>query len=886
MKREAPSTETRMLPQSFWELGASVDTQGNLTSPKVESAGTGVPLPRVGATGYGSQSSLGLPTKSNWRWIVPLLALTASAAAITAYQLTREKTPATAVTPSVDGGSSSDAAISGGTPGQKPFEPVSDLPALVTQVRRVLRQGIQGTSAEVRRACVRGAGELRDDDTKALLVSVLKMDPEQSVRTVAALALAELGDPELGPVLKTVRDQSSELMQVSVDEALARLGDHDGRRGLHASLKSAKPGIALAAALTLAELNDARARPLLESVIARADEQNQGTILASLTALAKLGHAKARESLYRGLQTSRELDRLAFAEALLKLGDDRAHSALRQLALKGEMATRLVAAKLLASGGDYAHLDLMNSGIRASEIKTRLLAAAGFGAVIDKSALPPLAEALRDKEEQVRATAAESLARILGQMPAALIRRSQNWVLAALENQDWSVRYAAVNITSVMDPQVAVELLGWAFRDKDPRVRAAAVARLAKLQKPTTKAVELLRAAMLDTSAEVRHSATRALGTLAGSSAKDALDNAVRDRSPMVGMAAAGQLLALGDTTYLKDLRRASEAKQPTLRSAAVRAIAHWKDARAETMLSRALKDRSPAVRLAAALALAERGSKQGLAELRKASASSGEDQAEALRALNRLALTPKDREQNIQVMASSSAPLTRKLAIESASQLEPKHSGTILGQGAADRSVEVRRATAVALSRMATRVPGADRILTRLSKDSDPAVRAAAAIGLARLGRTGAVSLAQPDRIKPAPVPKLTPRAKESIQPPRSDKAQLFVITESSSQQSYKYHVTRAELAARLGKYTDAERHLKAAQSSGHGTSPALLFEYAQLNLRRAIRESDSKRRSRYLRSARSQFGSYLQRAPGGELAERARKGLRDVARLSKDKR
>ena len=877
------SDGTRPLPDMFWESDGSHSTgdvsKGHATAPRgmlTATTGAGQSAPTEAQLPVTD-----VPRRSPLVWIVPLALILISGAAIAFVAL--KKSGGTAISDgSGKGSGSGTAAVRPGTGSALPptaFAPVTDLEALLFEVQKALREALTSSKVGIRRRALRGLGELHDTNALKKLFKSLKNDPDPSVQAAAARALSQLGEPTAAAKLKEARDEVNDIVQVSIDDALRRLHDPAGLKGLRRALKSANKPVRLAAALALADAGDKRARKVLEPQLSGANNKLMAPVL---TALARLEDARALKSLRDGLDKGDASTRLQFAEALAKLGDERATSTLRELLVKGELPTRLVAAKNLATLGDHAGLSVMQQGARAKTPGTRMLAAEALGAVADRAALPALAAILGDADKLVRATSAESIARILALMPTKLLRRSQDWLLAALAQGDWSTRHAAVGVSGEMDPELAIELLGWAFRDKDARVRVAAIRRLARLGGKSAKARRIIRAALGDQAPEVRAAAAMAMGSVGDADAKRDLSRAVWDKNKGVGMAAAGQLLAMGDTTHLRALKGATKSKSAVTRARAIEALSHWKDrAQRNIVLRQALKDRAAPVRLAAALALSRDGDRSGSKVLDKAAADGSRPALEALLALK---VSQKGR---IRKLARSREADQRETAMALAVRaLGPRGATPLLRRGARDDDVAVRRAAARGLASVADKDASVAPLLQQLARDTDPAVRAAAAVGLSKLKSDKGAAKGQVKPVKSAPEP-AAPRLPDKPKPTKPGVAapELTFVEDTKKEASYKELIVRAELQSRGGRYVAALRTLNKARRLSHNRPPAL-FETGHVHWKVAIKAKAAGNRGkarRHAQQARRYYGLYLRKARHGKQAGRARGGLRDVHRLLK---
>ncbi|MCK5799289.1 MAG: HEAT repeat domain-containing protein, partial [Deltaproteobacteria bacterium] len=803
-----PSDGTRPLPELFWGTDASgatgdVSRVSGVTGPGGFTRPGYAPAPGVAQT----QAQLPLAPDPGRRspllWILPLAVILLSGATIAAV-LALKSSSKKGATPGkvvVAVGSGHGTPTSAPTAVPKSFPPIKNMDDLIFKVRRTLNQGLQSPNPEIRRRAVIGVGELHDKNIKQQLIEFLKTDPQLSVRSTAARSLAKLGDPSVIVDLKAARRTQEPIVRVAIDDALRRLHAPTGKKGLLKALASKNRGVRLAAALALGDAGDTRVRKVLEPMLTA----NAKITAPVLAALAKTGHKKALASLRKGLETGDAKTKLPYAEALAKLGDDNATAALKKVLTSGELPTRIVAAKNLAALGDYSGLSVLELGISHKAPQTRMLAADAFGAVGDRAALPPLAATLADTVATVKTAAAESLAKVLGLMPNKLLRRSQSWLLAALAQGDWSARNAAVGVTDEMDPELAVEILGWALKDKDARVRVAAVRRLARLAGRSAKARRYVRAHLFnDASPAVRAAAAEGLGAMGDAQAKSDLSRAAgTDKSrTLVGITAAGQLLALGDTRGLKGLLRATKAKHADTRAHAYAALSRWQDAaRRRRTLRRGLKDKAAGVRLAAALALASHGQRDGQAVLTKAVEDGGPYSGRALRALARLNISQK---KHVRTLARSKSASSRRTAMATAiTVLGATAALPILRRGARDDDVTVRRAAARGLATLAGKQPAVGPLLRRLTRDPDAAIRAAAALGLTKL-RHGKVASLKGKAIKKAPepaepkLPQKPKKGKKGKQP----KLELSFVEDTKKEASYKELIFRAELQLRGGHY------------------------------------------------------------------------------------
>ncbi|MBW2733916.1 MAG: HEAT repeat domain-containing protein [Deltaproteobacteria bacterium] len=868
---------TRPLPGLFWAgQEGSTSTLDNMpastaaTAPKHPPTILGLAT-RTSSNGM-AMPLIDKPRRSPLMWLAPLLLLGLSAAAISYVVVTRAGDNKKVVVTKTD--------TRPKTSPKTVMAPLAakDLATLLHKVRQTLREGLESSDTNVRRCALRGLGELHDKDARLKLVKRLKVDPDPTVQADAARALALLGEPQAAADLKAVRDEVNEQVRVKIDAALAKMSDPAGIKGLKAALKSPKRAVRVTAALELAELGDTTAIAVLKPELRGASQ----LFTPTLKALARLGHAQARKSLEQGIaaKETKTKAQLEFAEALMALGSEIPLSLLKRIVNSdGSLAHRLTATRILARHGNYAGLDLARDAVRNEAAALRLLAANALGTIADRTAIPPLALLLADKLPLVKMAAAEGLARVFALLPETLLRRGQNWLLVALNSEDWASRYAIDGLSSEIDPALAVEILGWYFRSKDARTRAVAVAEAAKLGE-NAKARQIVFSGLDDPAPGVRLAAVRALGRSKHPKAASMLKQLLYDKTPRVGIAAGGALLRLGDTSALKALRQATRAKKSTLRARALEAIAQHQAPWVVKTLRRALRDRSPEVRRLAALALASRNDSSGAKVLRKAVAAGDEHSANALRALAKLKIP---QQKNLRLLAQAANPRARAGAMKAAIEiLGPSRAQPLLLRGARDPSPVVRLAAARELGKLAKHSPAAIASLRRLVKDQNASVRAVASNQLAKLRAAGV--RVKPVKISPTPkAPALPVKPKPKAGKKGTTSTELSFLRDSSKHASYKSLIASAQLLYERGRLGQALATLQRARRINN--TPPVNFEMGLVHLKLAIRRLRSPRQRAqvlsHLDAAKRYYTAYLRRAPRGKLVGRARGGLRDVKRL-----
>lgn len=198
----------------------------------------------------------------------------------------------------------------------------------------------------------------------------------------------------------------------------------------------------------------------------------------------------------------------------------------------------------LARLEDAQAVPILSEIIRSTRVKARLMAiqvVTQLGPAA-KDTVPALIEALDAEETKVRAFAALALGRIGKPAADAVVRLE-----AALHDP-----HARVRITSALaawgitgDLETARAVLWQALTSSDPRVRTMAAEAFGELG---DAGVNLMIVALADRDEDVRVAAAQTLGRIGGRSrtARQALQEATQDPSPVVAAAARKALASLG----------------------------------------------------------------------------------------------------------------------------------------------------------------------------------------------------------------------------------------------------------------------------------------------------------------------------------------------------
>jgi len=391
-------------------------------------------------------------------------------------------------------------------------------------------------------------------------------DPDTAVAATSWFALALLRDSTSASVAATMTHAP---LTVAI-EAVRLLGEvgEPGRAGIDAALSDSTLLPRVREDLLLAA---ARLRPVSSAaVVPWLSSRDTGVAWRAAYVLARgrsaagvrplLSVARSRASAVRE-QVARGLARTVAGDSL----GDSALVTLRVLAADPEARVRVNAIRTLATYGARVHGEIVPA-LHDTDAAVRVVAAQALGAALDSAVASWEAAFAADTTFAVQQAVAEGAAEHGVDLAGA-----QPWRTSS----DWRRRASVVAIDAhgaAGDAAARLEL--WS-RDRDPRVRAAAVGAIAALMDSANArdvAREHLRHALLDEDLFVRAAAM--VGLSKGASATDlslALDaygRSVRDRDGDARLAfwqlADSALARIGSGVPDSTDRRLSALKQPT----------------------------------------------------------------------------------------------------------------------------------------------------------------------------------------------------------------------------------------------------------------------------------------------------------------------------------
>lgn len=582
----------------------------------------------------------------------------------------------------------------------------------------------------------------KTDDARVAPLMVSLLDDEL-LRPAAIETLAAIGDEDCVPALAHALNAreaeagaiSAALVRIHsryddglgagsfIVEAAARAVTADGRACLIAAASKDDPNRA-AVVTVLGWLGP----PALDALIALVGDPALHQVVAD--GVIAIGPA-AVAPLAARLEAAAPDARTASAELLGRLGDRSAAAALQRALDDADAEVVAAAAGALGAVGAPGAVESLFALFTHPSAAVRRAAIAAINSVGAVGTSNRAKAAMADANPHVR----ECAIRVAGYfgftecVPA---------IVSALADPDEDVRRAAIEQLPVLDDVDATAALQAALTDETPRNRAAAAHALRQVDDPRAGAA--LTTALRDPDLWVRYYAADSLGEARfGSAAADELAALARlDPVTHVRIAAITALGAMHGVLAAKVAAELVTAEDDDLAIAAVNVLGAVHRHDSHEWLTRAARSPRPLVQLAAVRALAER---PNVASVEVLSWSAHLDEnpglpAEAINALRRIAAAaehPMAQRAAVGALRELAAEGTqRRDAIAAIARL-PEQMVPEVASGLSAARVATRVATADALAAM--RHPRASGELSRALRDEDPAVRAAAVTGFAKLG-------------------------------------------------------------------------------------------------------------------------------------------------------
>lgn len=560
------------------------------------------------------------------------------------------------------------------------------------------------TSKDVAKGAVRAVGALGD---RAAVPALIRMmgDSDENLRRLAAQSLGRLGAVEaVDALIDQLGRTTTQAFRSSVAYALGQIAavpsagkaSETALRVLADDLANSSTRIAATEALRVA---GSAAVPALVAHLAAHRKGDLSPIIALLT---ELGDSRATAALTAEL----ERDRVPAPLVLHALGATRDPKALIPVLSatgNGDAAIRLAAMNALRPllGGDTRAADVLIERLDDDNLEVRILAADYLGALSAAHGQSSVAAVAAPRLANIAASDAPLRLRVvaigaLGEMVSTSTLTAATTALVDILSFGPQELQAAVSmaLSRAVDPAVLARLVSHARDDRSP----------------------------------VRHEVVRAIGgAMRGRSdpaGRTLLRDLVRDEDSKVAVAAVCGLAAASDSKDAAMLRALVDREDPELQRAAAWALGEIRDASASRLLRGALS--SPDDRLAGAAAWA-------LGEIAIAKASALREHALTSLADRWLHLT---RFGGWSAAINGAAALGRALWEHppSARRLSSIRRSALIGL-TRHKSPLVRVNAMFALSSLTGDSSALRALAQALRADPSPHVRAAAALGLGRLG-------------------------------------------------------------------------------------------------------------------------------------------------------
>lgn len=589
-----------------------------------------------------------------------------------------------------------------------------------------LTEAEQSRVIEVQRLGKQGAAKIPE------LIAMLT-DPSWVVRRAVVEALAEIGEPALGPLCETLvqRRDSEARIAATVDALVASRGAVEP--SMLKLVNHPDPAIVADVAQVLGRRRSTGSVPVLVELTRH---QNDNVAVGAIEGLGRIGGRAAVEALVEIVGSGNFFRTFPAIDVLGRSGDPRAveplvkllsnpsylPEAARALGRTGERSAvkpllallksasdaivRVAAASLWElrerfedkSGGGALLIDEMIRAQVGSDIVRRLSQVLPVGAASESMAVCRLLGAIGNAEAAPALTAALDMPAPVSNSAAEALQRisksADEPLLQAIREGNSSRRRVLLPVVTRSAAAVDVVLC---LRDPDPEVRALACDTLARLG--NGKVVAEIFPLLGDPNLRVVHSATGAIQALGTREARLLSIEAAQSPNPVVRRSALRILAYFGESASLQPMLDGLNDPDPRVRDVALQGLPFLEDHRALEALFDATKNTVAKTRALAMRSLGQvpKGNERIYSVLLKGlSDSDSWVRYYACQALGRLGYAAGASE--IARLLEDQAGQVRVSAVEALSHLDSPAAHAALRRAATSEDVDVKRAALVGL--------------------------------------------------------------------------------------------------------------------------------------------------------------------------------------------
>ena len=261
-------------------------------------------------------------------------------------------------------------------------------------VEVTLVHGLFSTDAVMRRSCAEALGALKSKRAPQQLMLVMKGEKSYACRSAYAQALGLLGDRTAIPALKAVLEDRSEVefVRSRAALALAQLGDPAGRAHLITMLDSSLPAMQVMGMAGLAQLRDPEIAGYLNAALESPFDE---VWVTAVTLMPSLGPATALPMMRARLESPNEVMCRRGALAMGYLGSDDGVPYIDRAVRVGGLQERVMGCELLAKLQRTDKIPLLIEKLQDAHTLVRQAAAVALVHLHAREALPALVESGR-----------------------------------------------------------------------------------------------------------------------------------------------------------------------------------------------------------------------------------------------------------------------------------------------------------------------------------------------------------------------------------------------------------------------------------------------------------------------------------------------------------